>query len=353
MFLVSSAVFAQETKTYPSQELIDWGSGNFSEKWDLTRCDLTLQYTLDMSQIGVAGWAVTEVGLRGGGNANIDPNLAGGWMQSNYINGTPNPYSLNVNDFHFLSKHGWSDQQYDAQNPGTLAAPYWSNNNYGFWFDRDGVDPYQSSLWGASDGDTYNTGGVYDIVVNYHGIDANTATMFATINGIQQGLYTSGWKNAQPEFYPAGRSFAGDMDDMQVFYGRGGGGGKVGISDISATGCHPLAISGFYQPVDMGGTYNIVKGGSTVPMKFEIFDGAAELTDTTIVSVKAEPIACPDGDATTDIIETTMAGDTALRYDAAAGQFIYNWKTPKTAGCYKLTVTAVDGPAISANFILK
>jgi hypothetical protein len=29
--------------------------------------------------------------------------------------------------------------------------------------------------------------------------------MFATINGVQQGLYVGGWKNAEPEFYPAGR----------------------------------------------------------------------------------------------------------------------------------------------------
>ena len=30
---------------------------------------------------------------------------------------------------------------------------------------------------------------------------------------------------------------------------------------------------GFYQPVDMDGVYNTVKGGSTVPLKFELFAG--------------------------------------------------------------------------------
>jgi hypothetical protein len=37
-------------------------------------------------------------------------------------------------------------------------------------------------------------------------------------------------------------------------------------------------LSGFYQPVDMGGVTNTVKGGSTVPLKFEVF-AANELTD--------------------------------------------------------------------------
>ena len=41
-------------------------------------------------------------------------------------------------------------------------------------------------------------------------------------------------------------------------------------------------LSGFYQPVDMGGVWNIVKGGSTVPLKFEVF-AANELTDVSVV----------------------------------------------------------------------
>lgn len=44
-----------------------------------------------------------------------------------------------------------------------------------------------------------------------------------------------------------------------------------------------LTLSGFFQPVDMGGVLNTVKGGSTVPMKFEVFAGSTELTATSIV----------------------------------------------------------------------
>ena len=37
-------------------------------------------------------------------------------------------------------------------------------------------------------------------------------------------------------------------------------------------------MSGYYQPVDMNGVWNTVKGGSTVPLKFELFAGTTELT---------------------------------------------------------------------------
>jgi len=248
---ISGMINSKGSSSYSAVILNNWGKGNFPEVWDLTQCDLTLSYTIDMSAIATAGWAVTEVGLREVGAPNIDPNLKGGWMQSNYISGSSNPNSQNLNDMHLLSKHGWLYQEYDATDPDTLIAPYWSGNNYGFWFDRDGVDQWQAELWGASDGGTYNTGGVYEIVITYHAINLNTGTMFATINGVvQQGLYIGGWKDAEPEFYPAGRSFDGDMTQMQVFYGRGGGGGTVTISDIIVDGCfRTIVINGCYTGV--------------------------------------------------------------------------------------------------------
>ena len=262
----------------------NWGNGNLDDRWDLTRCDLVLAYTIDMSAIETAGWAVTEVGLREVGAPNIDPNLLGGWMQSNYINGASNPTSQNVNDMHLLSKHGWMYQEYDAQDADTLVTPYWSNNNYGFWFDRDGVDPWQTQLWGAVDNATYNTGGAYDVVITYHAIDATTGTMFATINGVQQGLYTGGWKNAPPEFYPVGRSFTGNMTQMLAFYGRGGGGGTVTLSDIQVLGCpyeEPTAIE--------LASFTAEVSGGTVTLAWET---AAEIDNAGFNLYRA---AAPDG----------------------------------------------------------
>jgi len=123
-----------------------------------------------------------------------------------------------------------------------IVAPFGTGVNYGIWYDRDGVSSTQATQWGAVNGDTYNTTGIYDVVITYHAIDATTATMFATINGIQQGFYTAPdwWDNAQPDIYPAGLSFTGDMDQMHVFrwllsndYTKSG---TAVFEDITATG---------------------------------------------------------------------------------------------------------------------
>ena len=107
---------------------------------------------------------------------------------------------------------------------------------------------------------------------------------------------------------------------------------------------------GFYSPVDMGGVVNTVKGGSTVPLKFELFSGTNELTDTSaITSLTATKTNCLAG-STEDAIEVTATGGTSLRYDSTGGQFIYNWKTPTGAGCYTVTMTAQDGSKITAYF---
>jgi hypothetical protein len=113
-------------------------------------------------------------------------------------------------------------------------------------------------------------------------------------------------------------------------------------------------LKGFYQPVDMNGVWNKVKNGSTVPLKFEIFAGPTELTDITYVKSLTYAQATCDANATTDDIETTATGGTSLRYDMTAGQFVYNWKTPSTAGkCYRVTMTTLDGSSLVAYFILK
>jgi len=113
--------------------------------------------------------------------------------------------------------------------------------------------------------------------------------------------------------------------------------------------------TGFYAPVDMGGVLNIVKAGSTVPLKFEVF-GDAEFTNTSAVkSFVQRQVTCGTS-AGTDDIEFTTTGKTELRYDAVAGQFIQNWQTPKSpAGtCYVVTMTLQDGvTTLVANFKLK
>ena len=114
----------------------------------------------------------------------------------------------------------------------------------------------------------------------------------------------------------------------------------------------PWTLTGFYQPVDMptgGMVWNTIKGGQTVPLKFEVFVGSVERTDVGAVKAfTATPTSCgtPGVD---DLVEITTTGGTELRY--TGGQFIQNWQTPKSAGtCYRTTMTAQDGSLLIAYF---
>ena len=116
----------------------------------------------------------------------------------------------------------------------------------------------------------------------------------------------------------------------------------------------PWTTKGFYQPVNMDGVFNTVKSGSTVPVKFELFAGETELTNTDFVALSAKKITCSTS-ALLDEVEVLASGNTSLRYDSTGGQYVYNWKTPTTGAgtCYTLTMTADDGSTLSANFKLK
>ncbi len=115
----------------------------------------------------------------------------------------------------------------------------------------------------------------------------------------------------------------------------------------------PWRTDGFAKPIDMGGVFNTVKNGSTVPVKFAVYAGDTKVTDTSKVTLSAAKVTCATG-AAEDALEVTATGATSLRYDGTAGQFVYNWATPQTAGaCYALTMTTADGTPTKALFKLK
>lgn len=149
-----------------------------------------------------------------------------------------------------------------------------------------------------------------------------------------------------------------------------GGGTNVGTHTLTATATDVAGntaeatltyevlawtLKGFTNPVDMGSVLNTVKGGSTVPLKFEIFAGSTELTSVTAIqSFTTAEVACGTANFVADEIEVTSTGGTVLRYDTTGGQFIQNWATPKKPGtCHTVTMTAQDGSSITAFFKLK
>ena len=116
-----------------------------------------------------------------------------------------------------------------------------------------------------------------------------------------------------------------------------------------------FAWNGFFAPVDNSGVLNAIKGGQSVPMKWNIPNGSGGWISSLAVvgSVKQTTVTCANN-AVVDEIEAPTSGATSLRYDATANQYIYNWQSPKGAGvCYKVTVTLTDHSVRSALFKTK
>ena len=124
--------------------------------------------------------------------------------------------------------------------------------------------------------------------------------------------------------------------------------------DVAIT-INAWSLTGFYQPVTMTvGVFNTVKGGSTVPLKFNIYTTAAHTTEMTSLSdvsgFGVVQIGC-GASGQEDPVDFVTTGGTSLRYDS---QFIQNWQTPKGAGyCYRVSMTARDGSVIQALFKTK
>jgi hypothetical protein len=106
----------------------------------------------------------------------------------------------------------------------------------------------------------------------------------------------------------------------------------------------------------MNNVTNVVKGGSTVPLKFNIYDcNGHEITSTAYILYQSATVAeynCAASPPDQVTIDVTNTGQTQLRYDGT--QFIQNWQTPNNKGhCYVVRVTTIDGSYIQALFKTK
>jgi hypothetical protein len=130
---------------------------------------------------------------------------------------------------------------------------------------------------------------------------------------------------------------------------------------------------GFYQPVGVQNSvfvpapgilpaatpttvWNVAKGGSAIPLKFNVYAGAVERTSTSdIKAFAAVKLSTCTAGAGMDAVEFVTTGSTALRYDTTDRLFIQNWKTPSVSGdtCYRASVTFQDGSSLSAFFRLR
>lgn len=221
-------------------------NGNFNQVWDLTACPMTVSFQYDgigMSDIaGAHAWSA--FGVRAVGYSNFNPTWmtggAGVWLATDY-HGAPGTFgpdpvgspTLDMDDKLLLQRGGgMGEGAYDL--PGVPPAP---GNNHRFWWDRDGVDPWQNPA-------TANTGGLYNVVLSLNATGATTGTAYMSINGLNQGFETDGNWNTM-ELTPAGMNFTGNLHQLQVFYGIWGYGAthSATFRNISVTGCTPPTVS--------------------------------------------------------------------------------------------------------------
>lgn len=124
--------------------------------------------------------------------------------------------------------------------------------------------------------------------------------------------------------------------------------GRIGRADCAYKVI--FNFNGFFQPVDMGGVYNVAKAGSAIPVKFNLGgDQGLNIFETGYPKVSS--VACPSSALTSAIEETVAATTSGLKYDAVASQYNYTWKTGSWAGtCRRLEVKLVDGQIHEALF---
>jgi pimeloyl-ACP methyl ester carboxylesterase len=130
------------------------------------------------------------------------------------------------------------------------------------------------------------------------------------------------------------------------------------VADNTSSATHTYSVqyafSGFANPVVAMPMRNVVNAGRTVPVKYVLRDanGALIADESSVAALASVAVACEGTAASVLAEDTTAAGSTQVRWDAAAQQFVYNWKTNRAwAGtCRVLELTLNDGTRQAAMF---
>jgi hypothetical protein len=119
-------------------------------------------------------------------------------------------------------------------------------------------------------------------------------------------------------------------------------------------------FDGFLQPINdtahqVGTTTSVFKAGSTVPAKFQLKNAAGTVVQAATVPSWLTPVKGSPMSAPVDESVYTASGDSGstYRYDAAAQQYIYNWKTGTGGNYWRIGVKLDDGQTYYVNIGLR
>jgi hypothetical protein len=112
------------------------------------------------------------------------------------------------------------------------------------------------------------------------------------------------------------------------------------------------AASAFLAPLQPG--TNGGHAGRAYPLKWQLTDanGGFVSSLSAVASIRYQAVSCSAFAGSAAPVDADATGNSGLHYDAASNTYAYTWATPKTAGCYVVSVTLDSGQVLAADFQL-
>jgi hypothetical protein len=112
------------------------------------------------------------------------------------------------------------------------------------------------------------------------------------------------------------------------------------------------AVGPFLAPIQA--TTNGGHAGRAYPLKWQLADanGGSIGSLSAVGSIRYQAVSCSAFQGSASPVDADTTGSSGLRYDASASAYVYTWATPRTAGCYVVSVTLDSGQVLQADFSL-